>query len=69
MTLTIDIKDNVADKILYLLEQIQDIQIITPKIEIISKKDEDYQDILKAREKRKNGEKLYSLDEIKKEFL
>jgi len=69
MTLTIDIKDNVADKILYLLEQIQDIQIITPNIETISKEDEDYQDILKARENRKNGEKLYSLDEIKKEFL
>ena len=69
MTLTIDIKDNVADKILYLLEQIQDIQIITPNIETISKENEDYQDILKARENRKNGEKLYSLDEIKKEFL
>ena len=37
-------------------------------IEPISPDDPDYQLIQEAREKRKNGDKLYSLDEVMKDF-
>ena len=37
-------------------------------IEPISPDDPDYQLIQEAREKRKNGDKLYSLDEVMKNF-
>ncbi len=77
MIVTIDIKDSVADKILYFLHNFKDdVKIIKNKtlecdldIEPIGKDDEDYELFLKAKEGRKNGEKIYSLDEIMKEYL
>ena len=60
MTLTIDINDNVADKILYFLENFKnDVKIIKQHpinndldIEPLSKDELDYQIIVKAREER-----------------
>jgi len=60
MTLTIDINDSVADKILYFLENFKnDVKIIKKHtinndldIEPLSKDELDYQIILKAREER-----------------
>jgi len=70
--LTINVKDAVADKVLYLLESLKsDIQIIkkqpTSPIEIdtISKDDSDYDDVLKARKERANHPEAYvSLNEV-----
>ena len=77
MTLTIDIKDSVADKILYFLNHFKDdVKILntvdnsteTLEIEEIKENELDYKYILDAREARKNGEKTHSLDDIMKEF-
>ncbi len=76
MTLTIDINDSVADKILYFLENFKnDIKILNKNssgdsldIEEIVESDDDFKYILEARKARNNGEKTYSLDEIMKEF-
>jgi len=74
MTVTIDIKDSVADKILYFLESFKnDVKILNANdtavnIEEISKDDLDYNYIVDARQKRLEGENTYSLDEMMKEF-
>jgi len=77
MIVTIDIKDSVADKILYFLDQFKnDVKILekdsksadTLDIEEIKEDDEDFKYILEAREARKNGEKTYTIDEMIKEF-
>ncbi len=72
MQLTINVKDSVVDKVLYLLENLKgDVQIIkkntTPSLEIetISENDSDYDEILQARKNRVNNSKDYiSLDEV-----
>ncbi len=74
MRLTIEIKDSVADKILYFLENLKDdIKIIKKvdntiepcDIEVIEKSDPDYQIILKGREDRKKHPENYiSEDDI-----
>jgi hypothetical protein len=71
MILTIDIKDSVADKILYFLQNFKDdIKIIDSEtlnsdIEIIDKNDPDYKVILKGREERaKHPENYISEDEV-----
>ena len=76
MTITIDINDSVADKILYFLENFKnDIKILSKNsssdsldIEEIAENDDDFKYILEARKARNNGEKTYSLDEVMKEF-
>ena len=71
MQITLNINDNISDKILFFLEHFQDdIKIIskieTPlNIEQISKGDPDYQIILKGRKERKNSPANYgTLDDI-----
>ena len=77
MIVTIDINDNVADKILYFLDQFKnDVKILKREpenskileIEEIKEDDEDYKYILEARKARKKGEKTYDLDDVIKEF-
>jgi len=74
MTIIIDVKDSVADKILYFLESFQkDLKIIKKDdspivLEEISEDETDYNYIVQGRQKRLNGEKTYSLDEVIKEF-
>ena len=76
MQLTIEIRDSAYDKIMYLLKNLKDdVKIIDKKIdmddldiEVIDESDPDFIYIQKARERRKNGEKTYSLDEVMKEF-
>jgi hypothetical protein len=74
MLLTIDIKDNIADKILYFLNSFKDdIKIIDSKtdnqsleIESIEKNESDYQIILKARKERKTHSENYgTLDDYR----
>jgi len=71
MTLTINVEDkNIANEIMSFLNNFKNkIDIKTLDIETISKDDEDYKYVLEAREARKNGEKLYSLEEVMKEFI
>jgi len=69
MTLTIDINDSVADKILYFLEHFKDdVKIVNQEaldIEVVTANDPDYQKILNAREERqKHPENYGSLDDI-----
>lgn len=75
MQITIDVKNGAVDKILYLLEHLKDdVTIISrsPKsnieIEVIREDDPDYGYVEEARERRKKGEKTYSLDEVLKEY-
>lgn len=75
MQITIDVKNGAVDKILYLLEHLKDdVTIISrsPKsdleIEVIREDDPDYGYVKEARERRKKGEKTYSLDEVLKEY-
>ena len=73
MQITLDIKDSALDKILYFLEHLKDdVKIIshqdTPKLEIIDKSDPDFQYIIEARQRRDNGEKTYTIDEMIQEF-
>ena len=75
MQITIDVKNSALDKILYLLEHLKDdVTIISrsPKsdmeIEMIREDDPDYGYVEEARERRKKGEKTYSLDEVLKEY-
>ena len=72
MQLTINVKDSVVDKVLYLLENLKgDVQIIKKnttsslEIETISENDSDYKEILEGRKNRINNPKDYvSLDEV-----
>ena len=73
MIVTIDIQDNVADKVLYFLNGLSDIKVIKQEspikqeldIEIIDENDSDYQIILKGREDRKlHPENYISEDNI-----
>jgi hypothetical protein len=77
MIITIDIKDSVADKILYFLDQFKnDVKILEKDpesadaldIEEIKEDDGDFKYILEGREARKNGEKTYTIDEMIKEY-
>lgn len=75
MQITIDVKSSAVDKILYLLEHLKDdVTIISrsPKsdleIEVIREDDPDYGYVKEARERRRNGEKTYNIDEVMKEF-
>ena len=55
MQVVVDINDNVADKIMYLFEKLDDIEVIAKinhDIEAISKSDKDYTFIIKGREER-----------------
>ena len=73
MQLTIDVKDSVVDKVLYLLENLKsDVHILnkTPShsldIETISESDADYKDLLESRKERENHPENYvALDDIK----
>ena len=76
MQLTIEVRDSAYDKIMYLLKNLKDdVRIIDKKIdvdgldiEVIDEKDADFIYIQRARDRRKNGEKTYPLDEVIKEF-
>ncbi len=75
MQLTINIKDSAIDKIMYILEHLQDDVKIVSKtpgsdldIEIIDEDDPDFQHIKEARERRAKGEKTYTLDEVMQEY-
>ncbi|MEA3522730.1 MAG: hypothetical protein U9R50_07125 [Campylobacterota bacterium] len=66
MQLTIDVKDSVVDKVMYLLNSLKsDVKIINKTetnsldIQAITEDEEDYQYILKGREERKNGSQNY----------
>lgn len=69
MTLTIDINDSVADKILYFLEHFKDdIRIVNKEaldISVVTPNDPDYQRLLNARLERENHPENYgTLDDI-----
>ncbi len=71
MQLMIEVNDQVADKVLYFLENLKsDVKIIkklSPEldIEIVSKDDLDYIEIENARKERKKSPKDYiSIDEV-----
>lgn len=71
MLVTIDIQDSAFDKVMYLLNHLQDDVKILQKddfLEVVNINDDDYNYFLKARENRKNGEVLHSLDDVMKEF-
>ena len=73
MQITLDIKDSALDKILYFLEHLRDdVKIIakqdTSRLEIIDKNDPDFQYIIEAQQRRDEGEKIYSLNEILQEY-
>ena len=76
MQLTIEVRDSAYDKIMYLLKNLKDdVKIIDKKIdkddldlEVIDENNPDFAYIQKARDRRKNGEKTYPLDEVIKEF-
>jgi len=76
MLVTIDIKDSVADKILYFLESFKkDVKIVSAdkskipfEIEQIDEKDDDYRLYIDAKKARANGEKTHSLEDVMKEF-
>jgi len=63
MTLTIDINDSVADKILYFLEHFKDDVKIVDKelldIEVVYSDDKEYQRIIRARQERKEYPQNY----------
>lgn len=66
MQLTIDVKDSVVDKIMYLLDSLKsDVKIISKTdtnsldIQPITKDDEDYKYILEGREERKHNPQNY----------
>jgi len=74
MQITLEIKDSALDKILYFLEHLKDdVTIVSqqenPKLEIIDENDPDFSYIIKARRRRDEGEKTYSIDEIVQEKL
>ncbi len=74
MQVTLDIKESAVDKIMYFLEHLKDDVKIMPhhqnslKLEVVNENDPDYSYIIKARQRRANGEKTYSLDELLQEF-
>ncbi len=73
MQITLDIKDSALDKILYFLEHLQDDVKIIPhtqsiNLEVIDENDPDFQYVVKARQRREDGEKSYSIDEMIQEF-
>ena len=68
MLLTIEVKDSVADKVIYLLNNLKNDVKILNSIEKIDKNDSDYNYILDARKARLNGEKVYNLEDVIKEF-
>ena len=68
MLLTIEVKDSVADKVIYLLDNLKEDVKILNSIEKIDKNDLDYNYILDARKARINGEKVYNLEDVIKEF-
>ena len=73
MQITLDIKDSALDKILYFLEHLQDDVKIIPhtqsiNFEVIDENDPDFQYVVKARQRREDGEKSYSIDEMIQEF-
>lgn len=72
-SLNLAVNDEAYEHLMYFISNIKDIEIIADdfleNIELIDKDDEDYELFLKAKEGRKNGEKVYSLDEIMKEYL
>jgi len=72
MQLTIDVKDSVIDKIMYLLDSLKsDVKIISKTetnsldIEPLTKDEEDYKYIVNGREERKNSSQNYgSMNDI-----
>ena len=78
MLLTIDIKESAVEQMMNFLKNLKDdVKIVSKKmidnheqldIEFIDENDPDFKYILEAREARKNGDKIYSLDEVIKEF-
>ena len=69
--LTLNIKNDAYEHLIYFISKIgNDIEIIKDEIinpldiETIGKDEEDYQLYLSAKERRKNGEKTYSIDDI-----
>ena len=74
MQLTIDIKESALDKVLYLLENLKDVKIISkipdiePNLEAIEEDDPDFAYVKEARKRREKGEKTYDIDEVMKEF-
>ena len=73
MQITLDIKDSALDKILYFLEHLKDDVKIIPhtqniNLEVIDENDPDFQYVVKARQRREDGEKSYSIDEMIQEF-
>jgi len=78
MLLTIDIKESAVEQMMNFLKNLKDdVKIVSKKmvdnyeqldIEFIDENDPDFKYILESREARKNGEKIYSLDEVIKEF-
>jgi len=68
--------DNVAEKVLWFLEHLKDegVKVFQNQknsfldIEMINEDEEDYQLYLEAKKRRENGEKIYSLDDILKEY-
>ena len=60
---------NVKDALYQLLEFYKkSSQYLDENLDIIDESDPDYNYILEAKERRKNGEKSYSLDSVLKEF-
>ena len=74
MQLTIDIKESALEKIMYFLDHLKDdVKIISKStdlnnLEIINEDDSDFNYVIDAKEARENGEKLYSLEDVIKEF-
>ena len=77
-TLTIKVDDDYLGDILTFLKELpknkleifqhKKIELLQPKLEEISSSDPDYNYILDARERRTNGEKIYSLESVLEEL-
>ena len=68
----LEIKDNAVDKVMYLLEHLDDdVKIVESSnyaLETIGMNEQDYQDVLHAREQREQGEATYNIDKVIKDF-
>jgi len=70
-TVTIEIKEDAFEKVMYLLEQLKDVVKIIKKddveLEFNDKSNSDYKYVLAGKKSKENGEKTYSLNEVMKD--
>ncbi len=70
-SVTIEIKEDAFEKVIYLLEQLKDVVKIIKRddveLEISDKNNSDYKYVLAGKKSKENGKKTYSLNEVIKQ--